>query len=116
MRGNLRLFGNQSDVHVANAIAALVGFVNGAAEDVLRVHAFARWIIIREKVSDVGQTKRAEDGVRQRMRQAICVRMAIEPFIVRDIDAAQHETAGGREAVNVVTKTDAKREAHCAYC
>src|SRR5207248_7218967 len=66
-----------------------------------------RLIRIWKMLANVACADRAEQGVRDRMRQNIRVRVSFQPVRVRDLDAAQNQFSLLREPMNVVT--DAER-------
>ncbi len=52
-------------------------------------------------LTDVPQPGGAQDGVRDRVREHVCVGVPLEPELERDLDAAEHEPPPGGEAVRV---------------
>src|SRR5436190_11891544 len=64
------------------------------------------WVGVREKMADVFFTERSEDGVANRMHERVRIRMAVEPFGVRNFHAAEDEFASGDQLMNVVTNAN----------
>ena len=51
--------------------------------------------------ADVAVAERAEDGVDQRMQHDVGVGMSLQPAIMRNADAAEHDMIAVAEGVNV---------------
>jgi len=108
--GEFGAFGEEGDVGVADFVAAGGGFVEGAAEDFLGVHAAAAGVGVGEEVADVGEGEGAEDGVGEGVGEDVGVGVAVEAEVAGDGDAAEDEFTAGDEAVDVVAEADAEGE------
>src|SRR5581483_7047292 len=69
---------------------------------------FARRILparvgVREKMADVRLAHRAEQRVANRVHERVGVRMAVETFGVRNLDAAENQFSSGDQFMNVIT-------------
>src|SRR5438270_233172 len=62
-----------------------------------------RLIRIWKMPADVARAERAEQRVRDRMRQNICVRVSFQAVRVWNLDAAQNQFSSLRETMDVVT-------------
>ena len=64
-----------------------------------------RWIVVREKLSDIPESCCAEDRVGYGVKKNVGIRMAQKPFRVLDLNPAKYETSAFNEAVDVITVT-----------
>ena len=62
-----------------------------------------RFVRVREMMADVSFADCTQQCVRNRVANHIGVRMAFQPAIVRNLDAAQDQFPAGREPVRVIT-------------
>src|SRR5579862_1732741 len=63
-------------------------------------------IRVWEKVSDVLLTECAQNRVADGVHEHICVRMTVEPFGVRDLNAAKNEFSAFNQSVDVVANAN----------
>jgi hypothetical protein len=91
MRCQARFFGDDRHVHLSNAVPGGAHTIDGNPEHLERVAPCIRWIAIREKLTDVSDTRRAEDGIGDGVRNRITIGMPNEVTIERDLDAPELE-------------------------
>ena len=73
------------------------------------ITAFVGRIGVGKEFPDIAAGRRAEQGVSNRVQEHIGIAVAQRPAVVRDCNAAQHETRAGAEPVGVVAEADANR-------
>ena len=100
--------GEDRDVGVGDAVAAIVGELHGVLEEVDRRGAFPLRVGGREVVADVAEREGAEDGVGEGVPGGVGVGMALQLLRVRDADAAEDDGVARLEAVDVEARADAQ--------
>src|SRR5690242_3535174 len=71
------------------------------------VRAFPLRIGIRKMRSNIAESRRAEQRIAHRMRQHIAVRVSDRPFVKRQLDTADDESAPFREPMEVISNAAA---------
>lgn len=61
------------------------------------------WICVRKPMADIRKSQRSKNGIRQRMGQAIGIRMPLQPHLAGNRYATQHKGATHNQTVNVVS-------------
>ena len=107
--GRYVLLLNPDTVVGESVLSEACRFLSGAGDDFQRIHAGAGGIARREKMPDVGQPRRAEDGVGDGVREHVAVGMRDGPGVGRNFRSAEHAASAAFQAVNVVADADAHR-------
>jgi hypothetical protein len=76
-------------------------------EEELRVDVLVGGIGVGKKVADVGEAGGAEEGVADRVGEAVGVGVTFETVVGGEAHAAENHGATGDEAVDVVAVADA---------
>ena len=106
MRSDARLLADQHTVRVDQTPAGLANLPVGIAQQVERVGATEGGIARGKQRADVAEPGGAEDGVDQRVREHVAVRMAGEPPRVIEGDTTEHERHPGLQGVSVDADAD----------
>ena len=94
---------NHHAVHVADHPASKVGFLDRFFQNFSGVNSPDGWICVRKPMADVRKSQRSKNGIRQRMGQAIGIRMPFQSHLARNRYATQHKGAVHNQTVNVVS-------------
>lgn len=107
-RRDLGLFGDEGCIDIANGPVAFGQIGGDALEEELRIYAGEFRISIRKVVTDIRQTRRAEQGVTNGVGERVGIGMAVQPE--RDVKrhSSQNHGAVRDDAMNVITVADAK--------
>ena len=101
MRRHPRGLRNDRRVDVADRVAGGRHFVRHGPQQHAAVGVLVARVAVREMLADVAERGRAEQRVADRVDQNVCIRMALEPLLVRDLHAANDELSPGDQRVHV---------------
>ena len=105
----LRELGDDRAVRLREREPAAADELMGGAQELHRVRVLPLRIAIGKQLADVARAGGAEDGVGQRVRDRVGIRVAGQALRVRNGDAAQDERAARDEAVGVVADPHARQ-------
>src|SRR5208282_1588746 len=100
-------------VHVHDFAFALRNLLGGFCQEHLAGRAFPARVGVREKMADVRLAERAEKRVANRVHERVRVRMAVQAFGVRNLDAAEDEFASRDQRMNVVANANVNHAVNC---
>lgn len=99
-------------IDVADAPAGLAHGSHRPAHQRTAIGAAPAFVAVRKQAADVAERRRAEKGVGDGVQQRVGIRMAEQPGIVRNIDAAEDQPAPRRQRMHVVALSDAEVHVH----
>ena len=94
---------NDRGVGVNDFQAAPACQPNHPRQQLQTVGVLPLWIRIRKVQPDVAFTERAQDRIRQSMRQRVAVRMSFGATIRFDLQATQNQRTSGDQTMRIVT-------------
>ena len=107
--GNFRALQNDRSVDIDNRDPVLREEVAYVLEEKETRYPFEAWVSVGEMLPDVPEAGSAEQCIAEGMQENVCIGMAVQPLLVRDIDPTQDEFSPGGKPMNIVAKTDACR-------
>ena len=108
VRGDARLLADEDAVGADERVAGLADLRVRVAQELERVCALPALVAGREQRADVAETGRAEQGVDERMRDHVAVRVAGEAARMLDRDAAEDERHAVLQSMRVDAEPDAQ--------
>src|SRR5271165_612736 len=100
---NPRLFRDQAHVKVDRSPSVLAKDLDDAPEKDLRIGVQPRGIRVGEEMPEVGQARRAEEGIADGVYDAVGVAVAGQAEVGFESDAGKDQGPSGRRAVDVVS-------------
>jgi hypothetical protein len=104
------LFEHHIRVGVHDLASALVGQPNHAREQIETVCIFPLRIVVGKVDPEIAFGQSAQNRIRQRVRQSVCIRMTFTTAIGFDVNTAQDQGTSRDQAMRVLSNANSEHK------